>query len=201
LDSFSSAFLPQTLYKPSLPSFVTSALKKETACYSETQASTYETIRRQNPRQHQQSCSFYGWWVGWEPLNSRNVFKHDNDHRSLLQAPRFNQGYFECDLITNTLSGVEWLKSVLLLVKRWTCTLLEPSVLWGEREIQVTCWTMMVSPDDRVFQFYKHSPSRSTPTHWLNLDNSRYVAMAAWSFSATVFQTFVIVQWITLLSW
>jgi hypothetical protein len=33
---------------------VTSALKMETACFSETLAATYETAKHPNPRQHQQ---------------------------------------------------------------------------------------------------------------------------------------------------
>jgi hypothetical protein len=52
-DPFPSVFLPQRLSKPPLSSFVTSALKMETTCFSEKLASTYETIGCQNPRQRQ----------------------------------------------------------------------------------------------------------------------------------------------------
>jgi hypothetical protein len=50
LAPFSQLFFLKPYISSPLPSFVTSALKMETACFSETWASTYETIRRQNPR-------------------------------------------------------------------------------------------------------------------------------------------------------
>jgi hypothetical protein len=43
---------------PQLPSFVTSALKMETACFSEMLALTYKTTERQSPRQHQYHKTF-----------------------------------------------------------------------------------------------------------------------------------------------
>jgi hypothetical protein len=53
LAPFPQPSLLRCYISPVLTYLVTSALKMETACFSEMLASTYETTRRQNPRQHQ----------------------------------------------------------------------------------------------------------------------------------------------------
>jgi hypothetical protein len=58
-DLFASAFLSQPQCKLFISQLVTSALKMETACFSETLASAYESTRRQNPKHNYLLYVFY----------------------------------------------------------------------------------------------------------------------------------------------
>jgi hypothetical protein len=60
IGPFSSAFLSQPCISPPFPSFVTSALKMETICVSETLTSTYKPTRRRNPKRQHKYNRFKG---------------------------------------------------------------------------------------------------------------------------------------------
>jgi hypothetical protein len=61
IGPFLRTSLPATLYNPSVPSMVTSALQMEIVHFSKMLASTSQSTRRPNPEEHHQiKCTLYG---------------------------------------------------------------------------------------------------------------------------------------------